>query len=63
MQQAVVAISEADFLLFVSGAGFSADSGLPVYKVRHTHHAAWLAQSGRSSCHPEWLAIPLNVTA
>jgi NAD-dependent SIR2 family protein deacetylase len=28
-------VAEADFFLFVSGAGFSADSGLPVYKVRH----------------------------
>ena len=31
--QAAMMILEADHLLIAAGAGFSADSGLPVYKV------------------------------
>jgi hypothetical protein len=38
--QAGLAILEADHLLIAAGAGFSADSGLPVYKVGLSSHDA-----------------------
>ena len=34
---------EADFLLISAGAGFSADSGLPVYKVKAHWLIPWLS--------------------
>jgi hypothetical protein len=39
---AATMLLEADFLLIAAGAGFSADSGLPVYKVKSHRQIFWL---------------------
>ena len=55
--QAAVKIAEADFILIATGAGFSADSGLAVYKdiadipAYHEQHLDY-----HDLCQPHWLA-------